>query len=475
MQALHDRVLRTIREHALIPAGGRVLVAVSGGADSVALVHILKELAEAVPFTLAGLAHLNHQLRGVAADEDERFCRELAASLETAFIGDTCDVGMLAAAQRVSVEAAAHRARRAFFEKAAAGLDTAGVAVGHTRDDLAETFLLRLMRGAGPRGLAGMFPRHGVVIRPLLECRRLELREYVAARGLPFQEDETNADLRIPRNRVRHRLIPFLEREFSPGIVNVLAREADIAREDAAWLDRLTSEAVGRAVVPAPAGSGLRASVLAAEPAPLARRLVQRLLESTSGGRTAGFDHLEAVLELAREPGGEDGVIDLPGVQATRTGDLIVLTARSGRVAPPRAAAAPGPEPLPVPGEARLPGAIWTVSARFGPPPANRRVESADDHHVAVEAAALRLPLAIRRRRPGDALRPLGLGGRKKVQDIMVDRKIPRAERDAIPLVVDAADRIVWVVGHALAEDFRITDATTGVVILTARATGGAV
>ena len=238
--ALARRVLDTIRRHALLRRGDRVLVALSGGSDSVALLRLLRELEAAGELSVAGIAHLNHGLRD-AANGDEQFCRALAAELGLAFRCGSVDVRARAARLRTSLEDAGRQARYELFERVATELGADVIATGHTRDDQAETFLLRLLRGAGPRGLAGIHPRSGRVVRPLLDVGRDELRAYLAALGQPFREDESNRDLSIPRNRVRHELLPLLARDFSPGITDVLAREAEIARQDE---DRLQHEAI---------------------------------------------------------------------------------------------------------------------------------------------------------------------------------------------------------------------------------------
>ena len=215
---LLSRVLRTVRMHRMVSHGGRVLVALSGGADSIAMLHLLRELETTGVLTIAGVAHFNHRLRGAAADADERFCRDVAASLDLPIEVDSTDVRALAAAEGRSLEDAARTARYAFLEAAADRLEAEAIAVGHSVEDQAETFLLRLLRGAGPRGLAGIRPRTGRVVRPLIEISRQELRDYVQERQLAFREDESNADLSIARNAVRHRLLPVLQ-AFSPSVV----------------------------------------------------------------------------------------------------------------------------------------------------------------------------------------------------------------------------------------------------------------
>jgi tRNA(Ile)-lysidine synthase len=468
MSALTDRVLRTLRRHDLIPAGSRVVAAVSGGPDSMALVHVLAELQRAGEFTLAGLAHFNHQLRGESADADEAFCRAAAAALGLPIDVESIDVAARARDERSSIEAAARAARYEFLERAAARLQAGRIAVGHTRDDQAETYLLRLLRGAGPRGLGGIRPRVGNIVRPLIDATRAHVVEYLRAHDMPWREDESNADVAIPRNRVRHELIPFLAERFTPGIVDVLAREAAIAQEDAEWLDQAAIEIAPTIVlVNSPQHGGVRLDRRALEVAPpaLARRVVRDALGAASGRAKAhGFEHVDAVMGL-----GPGQSVDLPGVHAERRGAEIHL-----RVAG-KAETNSFQYLLSIPGEVEVVEAGLVISADLQGTEldgaASRGV--APPTAVAVSAAGLAGELKVRSRRPGDALRPVGLGGRKKLQDLLVDRKVAREERDRVPIVVDRSDRIVWVVGHAVAEDFRVTEPAAGVILLKARRLGG--
>jgi tRNA(Ile)-lysidine synthase len=461
---LTDRVLRTIRRHDLIPRGSRVAAAISGGPDSVALAHVLNELQRAGEFTLAGLVHFNHRLRGEAAEADERFCRGVAAAIGVPIDVESADVGALAREWGVSIEAAGRRVRYEFFGRAAERLAADRLAVGHTRNDQAETFLLRLLRGAGPRGLGGIHPRAGATVRPLLDATRADVMAYLAEHRLDWREDESNADVGIPRNRIRHELIPFLSERFSPGVVNVLAREADLARDEEAWLEKSAIELVPSVVLSKDgAHTRLDAAALQQAPAPLARRIVRGVLVEVEDAGFAGFEHVDAVLGL--EPG---QALDLPGVHVERRGAEIIISPASERQAgKPNGFA----YSLSIPGEVEIVEAGWLISAEPGIGAA--ATLDARGHEVAVQAAGLGPELLVRSRRPGDSLRPLGLGGRKKLQDLLVDRKVARAERDRLPLVVDRNDRIVWVVGQTVAEDFRVTEPAASVILLKARRLGG--
>jgi tRNA(Ile)-lysidine synthase len=454
------RIRDTIRRHNLAPHGSRVVVAVSGGSDSVALSHLMMSLDRAGDLHVAGFAHFNHQLRA-DADRDEQFCAALAASLGRAFIADRGDVAGLARRERRSIEDAARDARYEFLERARVQANADVVALGHTRDDQAETFLLRLLRGAGSRGLAAMHPRRGMIIRPLIDCRRSELRDYLAEQGMAFVEDVSNDDVSIPRNRVRAELLPLLIGRFNPSIVDVLADEADLAREEWRWMEDAAAEAFGGVARVSGDSTALDTGGLAALPLALARLVVRRALFERAPSRSISFAHVEHVLQLAREDGPP---FDLPGQRVQRIGPSIVLTNK-----PERHHANLFRYSLSIPGEVRIPEAGALVSAERAESAGRARADagmSAAGATAIVQFAKSDGPLTVRNRRPGDRFRPLGLGGGKKLQDFFVDRKVARQTRDSVPLVVDESDRIIWVAGHTIDERFRVTDPAQGVVVL---------
>lgn len=454
MALLLDRVRRSVRRDRLWAPGARVAVALSGGADSVALLFLLHDLAAAGELQLAGAAHLHHGLRS-GADEDAAFCAALAGRLGVPFEAACVDAAARAWRTRCSVEAAARAARYEFFEAAATRLGADHVAVGHTRDDQAETVLLRLLRGSGSAGLRGILPVRGRIVRPLLGCTRAELRAYLVARGEPWREDETNADPRLPRNRVRLELLPYLRRHFSRGVDAVLARTAEVARVEDALLRALEEQAFARAVTVGTAGVRIEAHVLGALPEALQWRVARRALATAAGGRAYGMGAARAVVQACA--GEVQGGADLPGLRMERFRGAVVLSIRRAPGRP-----VPFAHPLAVPGEVWIPEAgCRLVAQRWPAGPAGGRP---DRDRVLVDAEALALPLTVRSRRPGDWLRPVGLGGRKKLQDLFVDRKVARAERDRVPIVADRLGRIVWVAGHALDERFRATGASSAVV-----------
>ena len=465
---LADRVAAEVEARALIPPGGRVVAAVSGGGDSVALLHLLSELAGRGVVDLAGVAHVNHRLRGSESDEDERFCRGLARRFGVPCLVESAAVADAARSRRISVEHAGHELRHAFFGRAARELDAGRVALGHTLDDQAETVLLRLIRGAGPAGLSGMRPRTGLLVRPLLAVARAELRRYLADRGIPFREDASNADLRVPRNRVRHELLPHL-RTYSPRIAEALARHADIAQADEAWLSRRANEAAADLVSRNRGAVELDAAGLTALPPALARRVVREALAGVAPrGREIGFDAIERVRRAAAGGGPR---ADLPGCRVERAAGLVRLLPRRGRGGP-----VPPPPPgfahrLEIPGEVAVPEAGVLVRAEVagrgaaGVPRVRRPADG--DPAAAVAAVPAARPLVVRSWRFGDRYRPPGLGGRgRKLQDLFVDRKVPRAERTRVPIVADAEGRVIWVIGFGVSHDFRASEGNESVLIL---------
>ena len=468
--SLPERALATIRKHDLIPAGTRVLAAVSGGADSVALALVLARLAGsgALECTLAGLAHLHHGLRGADADADQAFVEALAARLGVPCVTGREDVAARAGEAGESIEAAARRARYAFLDGAAASLGATRIATGHTADDQAETLLLRLLRGAGLQGLSAIRPQNGIVIRPLLECGRADVETFLQAEGESWRDDASNADRGIPRNRVRHELMPVLRAIAGPSVAGVLARTAALIRDDADELERQAIEMARRDVLlEGNNDTGTRLAIAgldAAGPA-LGRRIVRTALAAAAGGRFHSLEHVEAVRSLIKEDAPSS--VQVPGAVARRDGNVIRV-----EPAPDAAEAAPFEVRLEVPGSVELPEAGVTISAELGACGAAdvARLASRGDR-VAVQGVDA-AGLSVRSRRPGDVFRPLGAPGRRKVQDLFVDRKLARSERDRVPLVVDGNGRIVWVVGHAIADEFRVTAPGERVLLLKVRRTG---
>jgi tRNA(Ile)-lysidine synthase len=322
--ALHQQIRRFIQRHDLCPPGTRLLVALSGGSDSVALTLLLCDLSRNARFAVVGLAHLNHQLRASAA-RDEQFCRELAVRLKLPIVVEAVDVGGYAAAQHLSIEDAARRVRYDFLGRAAGAVAADRIAVGHTQDDQAETFLLKLMRGAGPSGLGGIYPRRDAVIRPLLDVSRAELRAFLREGHESWMEDETNADERHPRNRVRHRVIPELDRTYGGATRPSIARAAALIREDAEWLERVSDSRLAALSVAVPGGLHLDAAALRSEPGPIRRRVLLAALREVAAERAVCLGHIDAMDAVLD---GLAAAADLPGARVELRREKLVLIQR---------------------------------------------------------------------------------------------------------------------------------------------------
>jgi tRNA(Ile)-lysidine synthase len=462
---LIERVRSFAAAHAMWAAPTRVIAAVSGGSDSVAMLMILQELAAHGDVVLAGLAHLNHHIRGADADRDAAFCRDLASRLGIpAFLADA-DVPALAAREGESLEVAGRHARQRFFAET---LQTAGadrVAVAHTRDDQAETVLLRLTRGAGAGGLAGMAPRRGPLVRPVLDATRAELQELLRGRGETWREDVTNRDLANPRNFLRHEVLPQLRR-INPQADAALARAAGLLRMDADLLETLANAAFVQNVdVDAETNSVLiRAEQFSKLPPALGLRVARYALETANPSRSYGLDEAQALCAFAAGGAADD----LPGLDMERLAAKVVLSKREPAEVP---TVVSFELKLRVPGTVEAPHGMWAITAE-GPLAAPVDVAQIKDRgamSVVVDARELGEHLIVRPRRPGDRLQPLGAPGRKKVQDVLVDRKVPRDDRDRVAIVTTEKGQIVWVAGEVLAEPFRVTSLTKSVVVLTLR------
>ena len=459
-----DGIAGVIAQRRLIDPGQGVLVGVSGGPDSVALLHVLAALAPDYGWDVwAG--HLNHGLRGEAAAEDAQYVRALASSLKRGWIEEEVNVAEIVRLGAYSLEQAGRHARYAFFRRAAEERGLQRVALGHTLDDQAETVLLRLLRGSGVEGLAGIPWQRSMaadsaiqVVRPLLGTTREEILEYCAESDLKPRIDATNDDLAFWRNRVRHLLMPLLEREFTPNIRQLLGRTAAICREETLLLHRDSDSAFPAALLEQTADSVvLDRSTMIEQPLGRCRRILRRALRAI--GLHPEYGHMESLTDLVL--GAAEGAeIHLPG-------GVVAVLEEGGRVLLARGR--PQGKPLPwrgtsslvIPGDTHVPelGVLFRTSWIDGEE-ARRVVSGYLPRHVAVvEASALEHPLQIRTRREGDRFRPLGMTGTRKIKDFLMSARVPRAERDLVPLVVSAG-QIVWVAGHRPDDRFRVTAQT---------------
>jgi len=425
---LNTAVRRALAGLDLPGSGQTLLCALSGGPDSVALADALATLATRQGFTLLA-AHLDHGLRPESA-ADATFCAELCERLGVRLVSGCADVRARARSERISIEEAARAERYAFLRRVKDAERAVAIAVAHTEDDQAETFLMRLVRGSGGAGLAAMRIHSGDLIRPLLGVSRDDVLAHLHARGLPWREDETNRDLAFARNRVRHELIPYLERHFNPRVRRALSRTAGLLGGEQKLLEPLAPPP------PLEADGSVRLSVSELRDAPdaLSRMRIRRAVEATGGLRGVSEVHVRGILRLARRPGGSGRSLVLPGRRAAFVSfDWLRIGPRL-RVEPCYAF------PLSVPGRVELPGgqALVAEPAAAGPVSEAR-------------GALVRLPegpLEVRTRRPGDRVRVRGRA--QSLKRYLIARRVPAEQRGRLPLVA-AGREVLWMPDQPLA------------------------
>jgi tRNA(Ile)-lysidine synthase len=482
------RLFHHLRDSHWAPAGQRVGVAVSGGADSVALLLLLFELKEKLGVVLS-VAHFNHNLRGRASDSDEKFVAKLAERLGLPFFVDREDVSGKSKRERANLEDAARRARYPFFERLAAERQLDKIAVAHTADDQAETVLSHMLRGTGLTGLGGIHPEFGCVFRPLLQFRRAELRAYLRSRRQAWREDTTNRDTKRTRARIRLKLMPLLEKQFQPAVVKHLCGLADLARADDGWLNFCAKWRVASLAKDSEEGIRIAIRDLLGSPEnqneiasdhellkdvgkyylAMTSRMIRRIVELVKphGGQLSSV-HVDAVLRLSQHPGNGKSIPLPAGVEVRRERDFVVFR----------------PVALKAPGQVRL-----------EPPPFSHRLDFESDvidvplmeqscclrfrvidwplqgRETSVTGAVLDRerfagPLVVRNWRPGDSMRPLGHQKCHKLSRLLNELGVSRWEKASWP-VLACGERIAWTRGLPVAVEYAAGDATRKAVVIT--------
>lgn len=458
------RMRMSVLDGGLIRPGDSVLVACSGGPDSTALLHLLLELSRDLPFAVS-VAHFNHQLRPRSGAADERFVQNMALALDLPYFAGRADVRAEARKKGFGIEDAGRRLRYKFLERAAAEAGAAKIATGHTLNDQAETVLMRILRGTGPAGLAGIPAfRGGVIIRPLLGLERGEIIDYLNVRKLAWRTDDSNRDEKYLRNKVRRNLIPYLEKEFSAAVVRSLARLASVSRDEDDFMEENALAAASKAVSEKAGEPFLDADALNMLAPALARRVVRIFLRELKGDLLdVSFDDIEAV--RAMRDGGELPISKT--LVLSRLGNRICRKKR--RVPAPSTFAFlwDGRGALPISGtgleyRGRFfgPAAARASLAAFSANKADRKQRRADDEAGCIlDAATLAFPLIVRARRPGDRYHPLGAPGGKKLKEILRAKGVSADDRGRRPVFI-SGNEIVWVQGLPASEKHKVTART---------------
>jgi tRNA(Ile)-lysidine synthase len=471
---IEKKILRTVdltlRTHRMVQTGDAVLIGVSGGPDSVALVHILLEFAPAYSLRIA-LGHLNHCLRQNESDRDEAFVAALAKRLKLPLHVTRENVRRYQKQRHLSLEEAAREVRYRFYHAMAARYGYDKIALGHHSDDNAELILMCLLRGSGPAGLSGTPPvRDDKIVRPMINLRRAQIMDYIAAKKLDFIEDSSNLDSQYLRNKIRHRLIPQLKAEYNPQLIVSLNRLAAIMGPEQQMIENFIQPIFENTTIFEKQGSlGLGIAVLNQHPLAVQRRLIRRAILRVKGNlRRIAWVHIEAVLKLAQK-GCQANMLDLPdGIRICRRDEMLLVSQEapgSGRrVQAAFASAMPAYEyRLAAPGVIRIKEAAVQICFSEVPnDPVFDRCQPGQ-RIVFFDMDRIRFPLVIRNFCPGDRFSPLGMGGSQKLKKFFIDHKIARTERNRCPIVL-SRNKIIWVAGYRLDNSVKITPHTRRVL-----------
>jgi tRNA(Ile)-lysidine synthase len=457
MMAIQEKLITAIRESQLIDSGDRVLVAVSGGPDSVALLHLLGKLKEEWVLRVE-VAHLQHGIRGQEAKDDAQFVRELAERLNLpVHIKEVSIPHLRFQAGKGNLEQLARRERYRFLGEVACQRNLDKIATAHTEDDQAETVLMWLLRGAGRKGLGGMAPRQPVnaagadtsrsvtLIRPLLGVGKERLLDFLEHNGLEYRLDRSNEDTALLRNWIRLEWLPRLRDRIDPGVPSRLAHTAEVLRDEEMVLNTLAQQAL----VELRTNSALRRDGLLRQPKAVQRRMLRLWIEQARGHlRGLDFAHVEALLTLISDGPPQSRLAIPGGWELVREYDHLRL-ARTSR----RSKTLCYAYPLVIDSRLTVPEAGMTISCRLVP---GCPAELPENHLAAVfDPAALTGPLVIRNFRHGDRFRPLGMAGHKKVKDLFIEKKVPLSERAVLPLLV-MGDEVLWLPGYGRSEIGRV-------------------
>lgn len=449
---LSGKTLHIIQKYSMLQHGDRVLIGLSGGPDSVCLSIILDELKDNFNLSLYAL-YVNHGLRPEESERERSFCNQFCDARSIRFHAEAVPTQEYAAERRLSIQEAARVLRYRALEKTADTIQAGRIAVGHTADDQTETVLMRLIRGAGRKGLSGIPPVRDRIIRPLIGIKRVEIESFLTGNDISSLSDPSNYQHNYTRNRIRLEILPLLRKE-NRSIVETVNRVAEVLRAEDAFLQTITNKAMMR-IITRKTDQSIELSLVPLLTIDIAilRRVIRRAVSETGCGRSVELSHIDTVIRLIKTGKSGDS-IQLPhGVRAVRSYSTVRITREKVVGLESRT--------LTVPGDTLFPQNGMRVTAELS----DRPVSSLGRDTALCDYDSLTQPLQVRKRREGDYFYPAGFGKRKKLQDFFVDEKVPREARDTVPVIV-SGDEVVWIAGYRMDERFVAKEETRRYLLL---------
>ncbi|MBI4685097.1 MAG: tRNA lysidine(34) synthetase TilS [Nitrospirae bacterium] len=462
MQLL-EKIKATIKKYSMLSEGDKVLIGLSGGADSVCLLHLLNQLKDELKFSIYAL-YIDHGLRPDEIPKEIAFCKNLCKDLEIPFITRPINVRAYAQEHGLNKQEAARELRYKTFEDIAFEKNANRIALAHNADDQAETFFMRILRGSGQKGLSGIPPVRGKIIRPLLETERYEIEKFLVQSAehptpdakLLFIVDSSNLKTDYFRNWLR--LSVMLEfKKQNPELVRTISKISDIIRQEDNYLELIVTKTLMK-LIPKKTDKTIELFLVPLETMDkvILRRVLRRAVDAVKGLKGIQFVHIEDTIELIKQGQSGDRLYLPKGIRVIKGYSTLIITSE-----PPVTLST---YTLDVPGELTLKESGIVIRSSFSEPQ-DTRYEAQGKEAAVFDADKVRLPLIVRPRKEGDFFYPAGFGKRKKLQDFFVDEKVPRDERDRIPIVLSGED-IIWIAGYRADERFKVTDNTKKILLL---------
>lgn len=455
---LYQKVMETIEKNKMLEKGDRVIIGVSGGADSIALADFLCSVQEQFFLGLT-VVHIHHGIRGKEADDDKDFVKAFCEKKKIECLVFYHDIPKEARSKRISEEEAGRQARYEDFEAVAQKKQANKIAVAHNKNDQAETLFMRLCRGSGMKGFGGILPKRGKIIRPFLDCTRQEIEQYCKKRNLDFCIDSTNSENQYTRNKIRNQLIPWLEKEINTETVDHIVSMSEQMREENIYLEKIADSIYQKAKIKKNFDSILLCcETIKEEDAVIQRRVLKQAIEELKkNGKNISMRHIQAIRELIEKPTGK-GIDLIEGIKAKRVYDGICIYQEVAEQ-----------ENLQIDKEMTLGETIFIKElGKFVEISSNENKNGIKKNRMCTKVFdydKIKNSIHLRTRKPGDRIYFRGIGGNKKLKDYFIDEKIPREERSRILLIADGSD-ILWVMGYRVSDWYLAEENTKNIVTI---------